>query len=523
MPDAITQTLTPITDPPSIADPTNFEDEAEDLLTVGLPTFVGEMNVVIGQLNLLVAGLNAMATGGALSISYTFSTTTADADPGAGLLRLGSATQNTATVIRADLLDSAGADYTGALDLFDDSTSTTKGFIKLTKQNDATKWLLFAVTALASPSGYRNITASCVAYSAANPFANGDLIELEFTRNGDKGDTGEPGATGEPGESGAEGLEQLEATVARDATRIFLAIAELKGNQFGTPNGVADDFADADGVDAAASSGETFSAGKYANGLGASIVPAMTTNSAPAGYVASATSEFSASFQAFRAFDGTTTGNANARWLSTAATGTLQLDLPAPVLIAGYAIYNADGGGDTENPGSWTFQGWDGSTWTTLDTKAGITGWTGSGGSHAYTLATAGTYSKVKQVITASQGAANVSIQELRLFGMAAIDLRSIAYTAISAPAEASLMVIGKGSPSFTLNTDLIGYVSRDNGTTWTAVTLIERETIAGSFKVYEALGVDISAQPSGTSMRWRVVGSADHVWEFGAVSLLWS
>jgi hypothetical protein len=187
---AITQTLTALTNVPSTSDPTNFAAEADSLLGTQLPALITEINTFGTQANALATALNAVATGGAMSIAYTFSTTTTDADPGAGVLRLNQATQNTSTVIRLDLLDVAGTTWTSAYDLFDDSTSTVKGFIKLQKQSDGSKWLLFSVSALASPSGYRNVTVSCVASSAASPFSNGDTIELEFTRNGDKGDTG---------------------------------------------------------------------------------------------------------------------------------------------------------------------------------------------------------------------------------------------------------------------------------------------------------------------------------------------
>lgn len=140
--------------------------------------------------------------GGAVTIEYTFSTTTADADPGNGKLRLNQATQNTATMIRADLLDRLGTTWTNALDTFDDSTSTVKGFIRLVRADDASKWLLFSVSALSSPSGYRNITVSNVASSENNPFVNSDIVLLTFSRNGDKGDTGNTGATGAAGAHG---------------------------------------------------------------------------------------------------------------------------------------------------------------------------------------------------------------------------------------------------------------------------------------------------------------------------------
>lgn len=137
------------------------------------------------EINADTAIMNATSGAGAIAIPYTFSTTTTDADPGNGILRLSAATQNTATVIRADLLGSDGNTYTGSLDIFDDSTSTIKGYIRLVHATDATKFLIFSVTSLASPSGYKNITVTNISSSAASPFANGDAIVLYFTRTGD--------------------------------------------------------------------------------------------------------------------------------------------------------------------------------------------------------------------------------------------------------------------------------------------------------------------------------------------------
>lgn len=190
---AITQTIDAITTTPDIADPTNFEADANQLLNVELPNLQTQLNTWAGQVNALVAGLNAIAAGSAMAISYTFSTTTTDSDPGAGTLRLNNATQNTATVVRADLLDAAGTDWSSALGTIGDSTSTVKGYLQISKLNDASKMLLFTVSALASPSGYKNITVTCIAFSTASPFANGDTVVMEFTRTGDKGTTGDAG------------------------------------------------------------------------------------------------------------------------------------------------------------------------------------------------------------------------------------------------------------------------------------------------------------------------------------------
>ncbi|HEY0845809.1 MAG TPA: hypothetical protein VGE12_10600 [Noviherbaspirillum sp.] len=187
---AITQTIGSLGTPPSTNDPANFATNADALLGTALPARVTEMNTWAEQANTLAASMNAVAAGTALSIPLTFSSTTTDADPGAGYLRLDNATQNMATTIRTDLIGSDGSDWTNVINLFDDSTSTIKGFITLKKVADATKYLVFSVASLASPSGYKNITVACVASSAANPFADGDALVLEFTRNGDKGETG---------------------------------------------------------------------------------------------------------------------------------------------------------------------------------------------------------------------------------------------------------------------------------------------------------------------------------------------
>lgn len=162
---------------PSILDPDNFETEMDLLLS--------ELNPWADAANALAAGMDSAAAGGAMTLRYTFSTTTTDADPGAGFLRLSSATQNASTVMRCDLLDATGATRTATLDTFDDSTSAVKGHFLLQGVADQSDFILFALTSTASPSGYRNFTVVVVDSSAASPFANGDSVVLKFARTGD--------------------------------------------------------------------------------------------------------------------------------------------------------------------------------------------------------------------------------------------------------------------------------------------------------------------------------------------------
>jgi len=123
--------------------------------------------------------------GAFMGIYYEFSSTTTDSDPGAGKLRLSNATQNASTVIRADLLDAQGTDWTAYLDSLDDASGTVKGQIELVHLTDPSKWIVFEVTAVASPSGYRNITVSAIDSSTTSPFVNTDPVVLMFTRAGE--------------------------------------------------------------------------------------------------------------------------------------------------------------------------------------------------------------------------------------------------------------------------------------------------------------------------------------------------
>lgn len=174
----------------ALPDPSPVRTMEQLIFDAAWAAWVAAMPTLISQMNTLGASLNSIAAGSAYAIPYTFSTTTTDADPGAGTLRLGSATQNTSIVMRLDLIGSDGSTWTDLIDTFDDSGSAVKGHIMLQKLGDPTKWLFFSVSALASPSGYKNITIAPVASSAASPFTNGDALILKFQRTGDIGSSG---------------------------------------------------------------------------------------------------------------------------------------------------------------------------------------------------------------------------------------------------------------------------------------------------------------------------------------------
>ena len=184
--------MTPIT---ALTDPARLPNQLQDQQTFDTnnaymidmyPERARQENALAAEMMEMVSHVGVIAAGGAFAIPYIFDTSTVDGDPGVGKLRLSNATQNAATVMRLDLT-SAGQDYTTLIDTFDDSTSAVKGSIRLVKQGDITKWMTFNLTALATPSGYRNLTVVCTDSSTTSPFANGDALMLSFQRTGDKG------------------------------------------------------------------------------------------------------------------------------------------------------------------------------------------------------------------------------------------------------------------------------------------------------------------------------------------------
>ena len=118
--------------------------------------------------------------------------------------------------------DANGTDIQTYLRTIDDSTSTIKGHVKITKKGDTSKFILFTISSLTEYSGesgtYFDITVSPVDSSAASPFSNADDIITTFARTGDKGDTGATGSQGIQGATGPQGVTGLTGATGADST-----------------------------------------------------------------------------------------------------------------------------------------------------------------------------------------------------------------------------------------------------------------------------------------------------------------
>jgi len=86
------------------------------------------------------------------------------------------------------------------------------------------------------------------------------------------------------------------------------------------------------------------------------------------------------------------------------------------------------------------------------------------------------------------------------------LTLQSTDVSAESEPDYGDIVVLMEdGEGTATLNTDIKGYVSRDSGTTFTQGTFVDEGTWGTDKKVLAFHDLDISAQPSGTSMCYKV------------------
>ena len=106
------------------------------------------------------------------------------------------------------------------------------------------------------------------------------------------------------------------------------------------------------------------------------------------------------------------------------------------------------------------------------------------------------------------------------------LTLVSNSTTAQAAPTKADLvMTYTNGAGTATINTDLKAYASRDNGTTWTQLTLASQGS-TGAHTILSAHDLDISGQPSGTDMKYKITTHNQSVTKstrIHAVSLGWS
>lgn len=120
-------------------------------------------------------------------IVFTFSTTTAMADPGSGQLRLNNATLSSVTAAAVDDLSSAGGnpDVSAAVLSWDDSANTAnRGMLLLKDVSAPQNFALYKITGASTDNaGWTQLALTYVAH--AGSFAGGATLSAEFAPAGD--------------------------------------------------------------------------------------------------------------------------------------------------------------------------------------------------------------------------------------------------------------------------------------------------------------------------------------------------
>lgn len=81
--------------------------------------------------------------------------------------------------------------------------------------------------------------------------------------------------------------------------------------------------------------------------------------------------------------------------------------------------------------------------------------------------------------------------------------LISQSFSAMAQPSKARALLIHQAVDAVAINTDCTLEISRNNGTDWVAATLVNEGAFDNAASILSAM-IDLSAQPSGSALRWR-------------------
>ncbi|CAA7617659.1 hypothetical protein [Magnetospirillum sp. UT-4] len=301
-----------------------------------------------------------------------------------------------------------------------------------------------------------------------------------------------------PGSSVLDRLAFLEANLAVNTLRdqIDSGWSVLK-----MVDGIADEFEDTTGI--ASLGGATYdAAGDYVHNAGSAYARiANATPYAPLGGTAENFNDNNPATECVSAALGNLVGTAtSARILAKLDLGSVR----TVTKIEAIGIYAAAGGSQNTNyTGAGLFYSTDGTIWT--QAGSGETDITAT----AQTITATGSWSARYVAVTAGEdnwGGGQQAVKDLNAYEASAtanVTVVSAAFTAQTQPDEARLVLLHQPVAAVALNTDVAIEASRDNGTTWSAGTLVNEGAFDATTNILSAV-VDLSGQPAGTAMKWR-------------------
>jgi hypothetical protein len=147
------------------------------------------------------------------------------------------------------------------------------------------------------------------------------------------------------------------------------------------------------------------------------LVPVMTSATAPSGIV-SRSGAYSASYEAWQAFD-----NTNSMWISTVGQTPALIGyewLDGAKTITRYALTFANGSLTSRAPKNWTLEAWTGSAWSVIDTRTNQINWAGFE-RREFAITTPGAYGKYRLSFTDDNdtrtGVEVISLARVELMG----------------------------------------------------------------------------------------------------------
>jgi len=161
----------------------------------------------------------------------------------------------------------------------------------------------------------------------------------------------------------------------------------------------------------------------------------------------------------------------------------------------------------------------DGSSW--VDVQTITISENNTKNAYSFSNSTSAQYWRLLANDNPSSGSWQVEEIEFMVGAKNDMTLISNGFTAEATPSEIRIVLFEEDVDSIEINTDLKAWVSRDGGTTWTQITLVDEGDYESSKRIL-AGSISVSSQPSGVAVKYKVTTHNNRNMKFHGASLGW-
>jgi hypothetical protein len=180
-------------------------------------------------------------------------------------------------------------------------------------------------------------------------------------------------------------------------------------------------------------------------------------------------------------------------------------------------------------PNTFTFQGYDGSSWITLDSQSGLdqTYWTNAGFTQTFNIASPSAYLQYRVNVSSHNGdPTHLLFTQMAFHGAVPVDvdmsLESATVAASSEPSSVVLKILASNLDSAVVNTDFTASVSCDDGATYQTVTLSEGDILDQNLARFYTANQAITCAGGETNMRYKVDAINNKRVDVYAIKMSW-